>query len=461
MRRARLLVLDDDPDVVEEVERQLATIDMTIQVATSGAQALRCIDEAIATEQRFDVVLVAQHLLHRSGVECACQRAGDARVVVMDDRHPADSAIEAMNLGFHDFISRPFADGELRVRIERAARARPDRGDGERGPLRRQRSGVIIGHSPAIKELLARIDLVARTDVTVALSGESGTGKEMVARAIHELSPRSRRPFVVVDCTAIPENLLESELFGHTAGAYTGAVGERPGLLAAADGGTLFLDEIGDMPLMLQAKMLRVLQSGEFRRLGDSRPTRVDIRVITATHRDLEQAVESGQFRTDLFYRINVFPVAVPPLRERRQDVPVLAHHFLLKHRAGTGKAVRGLSPAALRRLRDHDFPGNVRELENRVHHALVVAQSAFLQPEELALRARSAEPAPVTDLSRSFRELKRDVVATFERQYVMRVLRANRGNVAAAARQAGMDRKNLWSLSKKHGIDPNLFRNS
>jgi transcriptional regulator with GAF, ATPase, and Fis domain len=264
---------------------------------------------------------------------------------------------------------------------------------------------------------------------------------------------------VVVNCAAIPENLLEDELFGHVKGAFTDATRDREGLFAAADTGTLFLDEIGEMPLALQVKLLRVLQSQEFRRIGDDHDSKVDVRLITATNRDLEKAVAAGVFRQDLYYRINVFPLHLPPLRERQEDLPLLAHHFLLKHRSKVGKAVEGFAPEALAKLASYDFPGNVRELENKVHHALVMARDEYIRPQDISVGESGSPGAPRIDIGRRFRDLKKEVVESFEREYTKEVLRAHRGNLAAASRQAGMDRKNLWALAKKYNIDLDSLR--
>jgi transcriptional regulator with GAF, ATPase, and Fis domain len=264
---------------------------------------------------------------------------------------------------------------------------------------------------------------------------------------------------VVVNCGAIPESLLEDELFGHVRGAFTDATKDREGLFAAADGGTIFLDEIGELPGALQVKLLRVLQSQEFRRIGDDRDTHIDVRVITATNRDLAKAVDASAFRQDLYYRINVFPLTMKPLRERREDIPLLAHHFLLKHRAKVGKRVEGFTPPAMSKLIAHDWPGNVRELENKVHHALVLAQEEQIQPEEVQLDLPRGARGAALDVTRPFRDLKREVLEGFEREYTRELLRRHRGNLAAAARQARIDRKNLWSLVKKHRIDLAAFR--
>jgi transcriptional regulator with GAF, ATPase, and Fis domain len=305
--------------------------------------------------------------------------------------------------------------------------------------------------------------MVAATDATVAIFGESGTGKELVARTIHNSSPRHDAPFVVVNCAAIPESLLEDELFGHVRGAFTDATRDREGLFAAADNGTLFLDEIGELPLGLQAKLLRVLQSQEFRRIGDDQDRLVDVRVITATNRDLEDGIKRGTFREDLFYRINVFPLHLPALRERREDIPLLVHHFVTKYRTRLGKSVEGLSPGALGRFSAHDWPGNVRELENKVHQAMVVATETLIAEDDVALpavmaTAGRASRVPI-DISRTFRDVKQETIDAFEVSYLTELLRAHRGNLAQAARAAGMDRKNLWALVERHKLDRTQFK--
>lgn len=324
---------------------------------------------------------------------------------------------------------------------------------------RPRKSDVIIGSSRWIKELYDRIAMVAPTEVTVAISGESGTGKELVARTLHNHSPRFQAPFVVVNCAAIPENLLEDELFGHVRGAFTDASKDREGLFAAADRGTLFLDEIGEMSLGLQSKLLRVLQSQEFRRVGDDRDTKVDIRLVTATNIDLEQAVAHGRFRADLFYRINVFPIYMLPLRQRPEDIPLLAQHFLMLHRDKVGKQVEGFTPSALEALMGYSYPGNIRELENKINHALVLATGETIDVGDFPALGTELVTTQKIDLSRKFRELKREVVERFENDYAQKILEANGGNLAAAARQGGIDRKNLWAMAKKYGIAVNAIR--
>jgi len=458
--RPRLLVVDDEPSTAETVIHFLGR-DADVIAVGGGDEGIRAAVDAEAQNRPFDVVLLDYYMPETGGVEVLRElatRSVEARIIIMSGREPGDVAVEAMRVGAFDFIAKPLSRAELRLRVERAMRDRRAAA-GDPGKRRPRKSDVIIGGGGWIKELYERIAMVAPTDVTVAISGESGTGKELVARTIHNLSPRYESPFVVVNCAAIPENLLEDELFGHVKGAFTDATRDREGLFAAADTGTLFLDEIGEMPAALQAKILRVLQSQEFRRIGDDRDSKVDVRVITATNRDLDKAVAAGTFRQDLFYRINVFPLHLPPLRERREDIALLAHHFLLKHRIKVGKRIEGFAPTAIAKLIGYDFPGNVRELENKVHHALVMAQGPYIGPDDVGVAAPTMPTAPRIDLARPFRTLKQEMVESFEREYVRELLRAHRGNLAAAARQAGMDRKNLWAMAKKYGFDLDGFR--
>ncbi len=471
--KARLLVVDDDPTTAEVVRRHLRD-GVDVRAVGGGVEGIEMARLAVARNEPFEVILLDYHMPGMGGVEAlqGLRDLGlDVRFILTSGQEPGDVAVEAMRHGAFDFISKPLNGAELRLRVERALRdrrahsrpleaVRVGAGAATAAEQRRPRkSDVIIGGSAWTKELYERISMVAPTDVTVAIYGESGTGKELVARTIHNLSARYERPFVVVNCGAIPESLLEDELFGHVKGAFTDATKDREGLFAAADGGTLFLDEIGEMPPALQVKLLRVLQSQEFRRIGDDRDVRVDVRLITATNRDLEKAVASGAFRQDLFYRINVFPLTMPPLRDRPEDIPLLAHHFLLKHRDKVGKRVEGFTPAAMEKLLAYHWPGNVRELENKVHHALVLAQSTQIGAEEVQLELSAASRVPTIDLNRPFRELKRDIVEGFEREYTRELLRRHGGNLAAAARQARIDRKNLWALVKKYRIDLEGFR--
>jgi DNA-binding NtrC family response regulator len=425
------------------VDRNAATRDAIAELLGEAADVAWCAPQAAAAQLRargFDAVIVDGDA-HAQVREIA---ATGARVVVIGD--PA----LAMKCGAADAIARPFVGAELVLRVARAA--------GAADKLRRPRkSDVLVGTGAWIAELYDRIAMVAATDASVAIFGESGTGKELVARTIHTSSPRRDAPFVVVNCAAIPEPLIEDELFGHVRGAFTDATRDREGLLAAAHTGTLFLDEIGELPLPLQAKVLRVLQSQEFRRVGDDQDRRVDVRIITATNRDLEVLVARGSFRQDLYYRIAVFPLHLPPLRERPDDIPLLVHHFVHKYRGRLGKQIDGVSPGAIARFAAHAYPGNVRELENKVQQAMVVAAGRMVEDVDVTPPPRLGTGR--VDLSRPFRELKHEAIDAFETAYLTELLRTHRGNLASAARAAGMDRKNLWALVIRHGLDRARFK--
>ena len=448
----RVLVVDRSSSTRDVIADLLA--DHASEVAWAPRDAALATIRAAA--QPFDVVVLDGDPAPMPTFVRELAATG-ARVVLVASG--AEGIALATRCGAADVVARPFNGAELAFRVGRLAASgetRTERGVEKRRP---RKSDVIIGTGAWIKELYDRIAMVAATDVTVAIFGESGTGKELVARTIHNSSPRHDAPFVVVNCAAIPEQLLEDELFGHVRGAFTDATRDREGLLAAAHTGTLFLDEIGELPLPLQAKLLRVLQSQEFRRIGDDQDRRVDVRIITATNRDLDQLVERGSFRQDLYYRINVFPMHLPPLRERPEDIALLVHHFVQKYRARLGKHVDGVSPAALARLAAYEFPGNVRELENKVHQAMVIAAGTVIEVDDVALPASTRLTAVRVDVARPFRELKQETIDAFERTYLTELLREHRGNLAQAARAAGMDRKNLWALVERHGLDRARFK--
>ncbi len=447
----RVLVVDRNPSARDTVAELLGDVVSEVVWVTREA-AGAALRSGITDNQPFDVVLLeADPQPTPAAVRELVTLGGGVRVVLAATG--SDGAAAATRAGAADVVAKPFNGAELAFRLGRAAAA-TDRID-KRRP---RKSDVLIGTGPWIKELYDRIAMVAATDVTVAIFGESGTGKELVARTIHNTSPRHDQPFVVVNCAAIPEALLEDELFGHVRGAFTDASRDREGLLAAAHTGTLFLDEIGELPLPLQAKLLRVLQSQEFRRIGDDQDRRVDVRIVTATNRDLDAMVAAGNFRQDLYYRINVFPLHLPPLRERPEDIALLVHHFMQKFRARLGKPIDSMSPAALAQFCAYDFPGNVRELENKVHQAMVMCSSPVIEDADVALpKSRAITNRP--DIDRPFREVKQEVIDSFEKRYLTELLRVHHGNLAQAARAAGMDRKNLWSLVERHGLERAQFK--
>jgi two-component system response regulator AtoC len=448
----RVLVVDRSPAARDTAAELLGEVAEAVWAARDGAaEKLRA---AVGAGHPFDVVLLDADPAPSAAYVRELSSIGGARVVLVV---PASEGLAlASRCGAADAVVRPVAAAELVYRVTRAV---PGGDRPERDKRRPRKSDVLIGSGTWIKELYDRITMVAATDVTVAIFGESGTGKELVARTIHNSSPRHDAPFVVVNCAAIPEALLEDELFGHVRGAFTDATRDREGLLAAAHTGTLFLDEIGELPLPLQAKLLRVMQSQEFRRIGDDQDRRVDVRIVTATNRDLDQLVARGSFRQDLYYRINVFPMRLPPLRERPEDIALLVHHFVQKYRARLGRPIDGVTPAALARLAAYNFPGNVRELENKIHQAMVVANGPTIDEGDIALPAPTATGGSRVDVTRTFREAKQETIDAFEQAYLTELLRLHRGNLAQAARAAGMDRKNLWALVERHGLDRARFK--
>ena len=447
----RIFVVDARPTAAATIAELLG--DRAAEVAGAPRDAATAmLRSATSAGQRYDVVLLdGEPPPSPALVRELAAASGGARVILIAGG--PDPIAQATRAGVADVVARPIAASELAFRVARAVPA------GASDKRRPRKSDVLIGSGTWIKELYDRIAMVAATDATVAIFGESGTGKELVARTIHNSSPRHDAPFVVVNCAAIPEQLLEDELFGHVRGAFTDASRDREGLLAAAHTGTLFLDEIGELPLPLQAKLLRVLQSQEFRRIGDDEDRRVDVRIITATNRELEQLVARGGFRQDLYYRINVFPMHLPPLRERPEDIALLVHHFVQKYRARLGKIVDGVTPAALARFAAYEFPGNVRELENKVHQAMVVSAGPVIDERDLALPAAPSAPLARVDVSRPFRDVKQETIDAFELAYLTELLRVHRGNLAQAARASGMDRKNLWQLVARHGLDRSRFK--
>ncbi|HEX15679.1 MAG TPA: AAA family ATPase, partial [Deltaproteobacteria bacterium] len=302
--------------------------------------------------------------------------------------------------------------------------------------------GDIVTRNPRMLEILKVLPEVAVSDATVLIQGESGTGKELFARAIHDLSPRKDGPLVKVNCAAVPETLLESELFGYVKGAFTDAKRDKPGRFKLAEGGTIFLDEIGDMPLALQAKLLRVLESKEYEPLGATKTERADVRVVAATNRDLERMVKEGQFREDLYYRLNVFKIALPPLRERSEDIPLLVEHFIAKLNRKTGKDIQGLNEEAMRLLLDHPWPGNVRELENVLEHAFILCKDRWIRPEHLPEYLRKGDTV-----------ISGGSLRQMERELIERTLKSCQGNISHAARQLGIHRTTLWRKLKKYNL--------
>src|SRR5712692_4842400 len=376
--KARILVVDDAEKLRRVIELQLATAGFEVDKAGSAEEALKMVERA-------DLVLTDLRLPGMDGLELlAAIRRQNMRspVIVMTAFGTVENAVEAMKAGAADFLLKPFSLDHLMTVVHKALEVRALRDENRqlREELgRRYQLDNIIGRSPAMQDIFATITRVAPTRSTVLLAGETGVGKDLIARAIHFHSPRRDKPFVKINCTAIPENLMESELFGYEKGAFTGAVSTKPGKFEQADTGTVFLDEIGDVPGSVQVKLLRILQEREFERLGSNKVKHIDVRVIAATNQDLRAALEQGTFREDLYYRLNVVPINIIPLRERKQDIPFLAEHFLDKYAADTGNKVKSITPAAMSKLTEYHWPGNVRELENVIERGLVMCTGTQL----------------------------------------------------------------------------------
>ncbi len=450
----KLLVIDDEPGLRQSL--RLILTDEGFQVAEE-ADGVRGLDRALA--EQFDAVLCDVRMPGLDGLEFLrrYRAAGGAALVIMMSAYGSeDSAIAAMKEGAYDYIPKPFRADEVVLVLRKAAER-----DGLRREVESLRSALgsraasagIVAESGAMRAALDVIAKVAPHATTVLITGPSGTGKEVLARELHRLSPRATRPFVAVNCAAIPEALLESELFGHVRGAFTGAVGDRTGLFEEASGGTLFLDEVGELPTPLQAKLLRVLQDGELRRVGDRTSRRVDARVVAATARDLEAEVAAGAFREDLFYRLNVVAVRLPPLAERPEDVPPLIQVLLARHAARLGTPAPEIEPDALRALLDHDWPGNVRELSNALERALVLARSRAIRRADLpaaVLADETRRPAPRSlgaDLT-----LKRHGGA-LETEIIREALQRSGGNRRQAAELLGISIRALFYKLKSLGI--------
>jgi two-component system, NtrC family, response regulator AtoC len=446
---ARIFVCDDDTSSRELLARILSSAGHRIVALADGRDAL---DRLAAPEGPPDLVVSDIRMGEVDGLaltDALRQRAPDTPVILVTAFGNIDGAVDAIRRGAFDYISKPYDVDAIKVVVARALEQR--RLALENRALRRDlrdkyRLENVVGRSEAMLQVYKTAARVALTDATVLIQGESGTGKELVARAIHSSSPRAQRPFVAVDCGAIAEGVLESELFGHARGAFTGAQASRRGLFEEANQGTLFLDEIGDVGPNLQARLLRALQEGTIRRVGTNEPIAVDVRVVAATNKDLAVAVKEGRFREDLFYRLAVVTIRIPPLRERREDIPLLAEHFAAKHGRAEGAAV---SPAARDLLVAYDWPGNVRELENVVARALALNPSGVILPEDLPDHVRGGARAAATGTvpAAAVSTHDRPTLAELERRYAAQVLAETGGNKTRAAEVLGIDRKTLYRL--------------
>ncbi len=452
----RVLVVDDEPGVQESL-RMLLKQECEVVTAASVDDALRLLAEAPP-----DLILLDLVMPGRSGFDLfteLAQQAAPPPVIVLSGTRTIATAVEAMKLGAADYLTKPFEVEALRIKVRQLLSRR----ELEREVVRlraqvaaQEQLGGLLGRSPAMQEVFQTIRRIAVSQVTVLIQGESGTGKELVARAIHDLGPRSQGPFVAVNCAGIPEGLIESELFGHERGAFTDAVQRRIGHFEAASGGTLFLDEIGELATPVQAKLLRALQERRIERLGGSGTIPIDVRVLAATHRNLEHDIVQGRFRADLFYRIHVVPIALPALRQRREDIPLLAAHFLKQARAGAAPGPTRIAPEALAALEHYAWPGNVRELGNAIEHAVALAESDVLGIDDLPRGlVRSTRIDGLHEAVRSGELGFEQASADFERELLLEALENAGWNQTRAAEHLRMTRRALKLRMDRLGLEP------
>ncbi|HEY6081185.1 MAG TPA: sigma-54 dependent transcriptional regulator [Polyangiaceae bacterium] len=466
----QILVVDDEPNLRRVLSAQLERDGYDVHTAEDGEQAL-----GILRDHHIDLVITDLRMPKIDGMELL-RRAqtldAELPVVMITAHGTVDNAVEALKTGAFDYLTKPFDQLEVRTIVAKALRTRDLSATEASGPFHEipiegARYGI-IGQSPSILELYAVLDRVADTPTTVLITGESGTGKELVARALHESSSRRDKAFIKVNCAAIPKDLMESELFGYERGAFTGAVGSKPGRFELASGGTLFLDEIGSIPVEMQVKLLRALQESEFERVGGVRTIRVDVRLIAATNSDLKKEITQGSFREDLYYRLNVVPMRLPSLRERAGDIPLLAMHFIRKFNTRLKKVVDGVEPAALSRLMSYPWPGNIRELENVVERAVLFCDGSELRVGDLPAELRgsgvpdpsASTPLPPTSsehtsgaLADGLKEQVKAAMSRLERELIVRALEQTSGNVTHAARLLKISRKGLQLKMKELGL--------
>ncbi len=448
---ARMLVVDDEDGIRRTLAQLLEYEDHEVRTASSGPEAL-----ATYPEFRPDLTFLDVKMPRMDGLEVLTRirEIDPAGLVVMISGHGTiDTAVEATRRGAYDFLEKPLDTDRILLILRNALQQRGLREENARLRDEVESRHQIVGKSFAIRQVLERIERVAPTDARVLITGENGTGKELVARAVHRLSPRANRTFVEVNCAAIPTELIESELFGHVKGSFTGAIDDRPGKFEVADGGTLFLDEVGDMSLAAQAKVLRALQEGVITRVGGRRPIQVDVRVLSATNKDLAEEIRQGRFREDLFYRLNVIPLHVPPLRERREDIPMLVQHFANLAVREAGLAPKSFTPEAVEKLQRMDWPGNVRELRNTVERLLILASgdAVTAQDVELLVSGQAVGGALSGDLlaASTFAEFKEAA----ERAFILQKLRENDWNVSETARLLDMPRSNLYKKIERYAL--------
>jgi DNA-binding NtrC family response regulator len=457
---ARILIVEDEKEMLNGLVKITRAFGHDVVGLDLGEVACKLLEE-----EEFDLVICDLFMPNIDGMEIL-KRTKELHkiipVIIITAYGSIPRAVEAMKAGAFDFLEKPFDAEHIKVVINKAL---------EHYWLRKERNILlnqlekaygldnIIGVSEPIKYVFGMIENVGPTDVNVLITGESGTGKELVARAIHTHSYRKTKPFVPVNCGALPENLFESELFGYEKGAFTGAIRRKPGLLEMANEGTFFLDEVCELTETLQVKLLRVLQDKKVRRLGQDRSFDLDVRFISASNRNIEEALQEGKLRDDLYYRLNVVSIHLPPLRERKEDIPILSSHFLKKFVKRTNKNIVGFSEETLERFESYTWPGNIRELENAIERAVTMAKEELIQLEDLPTNIYQNKAVSDDYDNLSIKEAKQKAIDRVERNYLIRMLRKYKGNISRIAKDAGMTRRNLHRLLNRHKIDPNIWR--
>ena len=447
--RGKILIVDDEPTIRETLSLVLREENYQCELAENGAEGLNRVKE-----KNFDLIITDLKMPEMGGLELMEKVktiSPKTSVIIITAYASLESAIQALQFGAYDYIIKPLDFDDVILRINRLMEHRELLNENEF--LRREvqeKFNVtnIIGESEPMQDVFRLIQKVAATKGNVLITGKSGTGKELVARAIHYNSPRQTKRFVAINCGAIVDNLMESELFGHKKGSFTGAVRDKEGLFKVADGGTLFLDEVGEIPLHLQVKLLRAIETGEFIPVGDTIPQKVDVRIIAATNRNLEEEVEKGKFRDDLFYRLNVIEINLPPLSERKDDIPLLIDHFIRKYNQELNRHITGMDEETKRILMNYEWKGGIRELENVIERALILSEGEKITRQDLPPNLMKLEPAPETS------PRLKDTVAAFEKEYIEQVLKANQGNKEAAAKILDISLSSLYRKIDELGVE-------
>ncbi len=462
---ASILVVDDEMDMQQLLKRSLEpALNCRVETASSGEMAL-----SVLADNQFDLVLADIKMPGMDGLELLeliKRESPDITVVIMTAFGSIDLAVEAIKNGAYDFITKPFDHNSLVIQLEKAL---------ERSALLKENSRLkkacenanvfqdIVGESPPMQRVFETIQMVANTDLTVLITGESGTGKDLTARAIHALSPRSKGPYVPVNCPTVPEQILESELFGYRKGAFTHATRNKRGMFQEAHKGSIFLDEIGDITPVIQTKLLRVLQEKEFKPLGDTTTITVDVRIIASTNQNLKEKIAKGEFREDFFYRLNVLPIKLPPLRERRQDIPLLATHLLEKHCSQLNQPLKQITKELLHMFMQHPWIGNIRELENVLVQGIMFSKSNEITPEDIGFKGKQKTPAqsPNPEFFRNlaYKEAKESTLEAFNTAYIGNLLKKTGGNVTQAARECNLERQSLQQIMRRYNIRADDFR--